>query len=117
MKKAYYARPMAIYGSKQEMRDIETMSALGFESIDINKKEIQAAYDQQGMAVFLEYVKKADAIFFRRQLDGKIGAGVYKEIQWAIEADLPVVELPGAMVGTVATVNETREYLNLSGFR
>lgn len=117
MKTAYYARPISIYNTPQEERDIAIIRSLGFEPIDINKKELQEAYEEKGMDVFLEFVQQSSALFFRSQINGQIGAGVWKEIEWAMLGDIPVVELPTMMVSRIASVDETRAYLKEVGFR
>lgn len=117
MKKAYYARPLSLYGTPQEERDKATIRALGFEPIEINKPEIQAAAAEQGMAPFESLVKQADALFFRAFVDGAIGAGVIKEIAWAVEGGMPAVELPGRIEIRALSVDETRLYLRELGQR
>lgn len=116
-KTAYYARPMSIYGTPQESRDMETIRALGYEPIDINKEELQERAKAEGMAVFKPLVDSAQALFFRSFMTREIGAGVGKEIAWAQEGGMPVVELPSGLSARVATVERTRELLSESGQR
>lgn len=111
--KAYYARPITLYGTPQEERDETTIRALGFEPIQIKK----ADYQGQGMAVFEPMVKDAKALFFRSFPDMSIGAGVTKEIAWAVEAGLPVLELPHLFERRILTVDETRRMLAYQGKR
>ena len=117
MKKAYYARPMSLYGTIQETRDQEAIRLMGYEPIEINKEEIQRQAKAAGMATFEPMVKSADALFFRAFIDGQIGAGVAKEIQWAKDIGIPVAELPNRIVGRTLSVDETREYLHDLGQR
>lgn len=118
MKQAYYARPKSIYKSPQEDRDIATISALGFGVVEIHKEELQKRASEQGMTPFKELVDKAEALFFRRFLDGSIGAGVGQEIEWALEAGLPVVELiSSTWRERVVGVDETRSRLAELGER
>lgn len=117
MKKAYYARPISLYGSKQEERDVETLRHLGFTAIDINKEELQARAKSEGMGVFKPLVGSAEALFFRSFLDSTIGAGVAKEIAWANEAGIPVVELPTLICSRSLSVDETRQRLKELGSR
>lgn len=117
MKKAYYARPLNLYGSPQENRDKATIAALGFETIEINKPEIQAAAKERGMEPFQVLVEGADAMFFRGFIDGSIGAGVAKEIEWARLVGLPIVELPSKIARRTLTVDETRAMLAELGQR
>lgn len=117
MKKAYYARPLSLYGTPQEDRDKATILALGFEPIEINKPEIQVAAKDHGMAPFEVLVKQADALFFRAFIDGSIGAGIAKEIAWAEEGGMPVVELPGRINRRTLSVDDTRVLLRELGQR
>lgn len=115
--KVYYARPISLYGTKQEERDKDTLAALGFEIIDPNKAELVERYKTEGMKVYLELVHQADLVAFRAFPDGSIGAGVMKEIREAEERDMPVIELPTILSNRVLSVNDTREYLKLMGHR
>jgi hypothetical protein len=117
MKKAYYARPLSLYGSPQEKRDRQTILMLGFETIEINKPEIQAAAKERGMEPFKVLVEQGDALFFRGFVDGSIGAGVGQEIQWALDAGLPVVELPSRIKRRTLSVDDTRAMLAELGQR
>ena len=117
MQKAYYARPLSLYGTPQEGRDKETMRLLGYEPIKINKPKLQAAAKKHGMEVFREVVKEAKALFFRAFIDGSIGAGIAKEIAWACEAGLPIIELPGNIGRRTLSVEDTRALLHELGQR
>lgn len=111
--KAYYARPISLYGTKQEERDMAIIRDFGFEPIDVKK----ANYRDQGMAVFEPMVKEAKALFFRSFPDLSIGAGVAKEIQWAHECAIPVAELPHVFSRRILSVDETRRMLEYLGAR
>lgn len=117
MKKAYYARPMSIYHSPCEDRDVDLIRTLGFEPIDINKEELQMAARAFGMQVFEPLVLEAKALFFRSFPDGSIGAGVAQEIAWAIGAGIPVVEIPRQIARRTLSVEDTREMLRELGQR
>lgn len=120
IQEAYYARPKSLYGSAQEARDEATIRQLGFEPIALNKPEIEAAVKASAvnpMEAFRPLVQRAKALFFRPFLDGAIGAGVAKEIEWAVAAGLPVVELPHFAGRRILTVDETRTYLSELGQR
>lgn len=114
---AYYCRPLNIYNTKQELRDIGNINALGYEVIPINTPEIQQAYQNEGMEVFRQLVKMTDALFFRTLPDGSIPAGVYKEIEWADEEGVSIMELPRRIAFRSLSVEETREYLAELGQR
>lgn len=117
VKNAYYARPLSLYGSPQEARDKAVIAALGFDPIEINKPEIQAAAKDRGMEPFQVLVEGASALFFRAFIDGSIGAGVAKEIEWARLAGIPVCELPSRIARRALSVDETRATLAELGQR
>lgn len=111
---AYFARPISNYDTLQDKRDIETINALGFKLINPNKEEIQEQYAAEGMQAYIKLVDKSDLVIFRSFVDGKISAGVYKEI---IATGKPVLELPTITSKRVLSVEDTREYLKLLGKR
>jgi hypothetical protein len=115
--RAYYAHSMGIYGRPQEDRDLATLHALGFEVNNPNRPEMQEAADRLGMAAFKCEVEACDVLAFRAHADGGIGAGVAQEIAWAINAGMPVFELPSGINRRVLTVENTREWLRESGAR
>lgn len=116
-KKVYFARPINLYGTKQDERDIALLSTLGFENINPNKEELQRRYQKEGMTVFTEIVKDCDILAFRSFPDGKISAGVYKEIIEAVDSGLQIIELPTITETRVLSVEDTRSYLKYLGNR
>lgn len=117
MKKIYYARPINLYNTPQDKRDIEAIAALGFELVNPNKAELQERYKAEGMAVFLQAVGDCDALAYRSFPDLTLSAGVVKEIQKAIDLGKPVIELPTLTQSRFLSVEDTREYLKLLGYR
>jgi hypothetical protein len=115
--KIYYARPINLYNTKQDIRDIELMQKLGFEVVNPNKEALQERYKTEGMDVFLQAVTDCDALAFRSFPDFTISAGVKKEIDKAVELNKPVIELPTITSSRVLSVDDTREYLRLLGAR
>lgn len=115
--KIYYARPINLYNSPQDQRDIQTLEKLGFEVLNPNKEELQKRYKSEGMSVFMQAVSECDALAFRAFPDLSISAGVKKEIDKAIELKKPVIELPTITEKRTLSVNDTRAYLSLIGFR
>lgn len=115
--KIYYARPISLYNTKQEERDLLLLTQLSLDIVNPNKAELQLRYDKEGMDVFTAAVKDCDAIAFRSFQDGKISAGVKKEIDAAVELGKPVIELPTITSNRVLSVDDTREYLKLLGSR
>lgn len=115
--KIYYARPISLYNTKQENRDLALFKELGWEVLNPNKEELQIRYAQEGMDVFLMAVTSCDALAFRAFQDGKISAGVAKEIDKAEELGKPVIELPTITSKRILSVDDTREYLKMLGHR
>ena len=114
---AYYARPMSLYGTKQEARDKQAIERLGFAVLEINTPEIQAEAKLTKMDVFKPLVQRCAALFYRSFIDGRIGAGVAAEIQWAHEIGLPIMEFPRLVNQRTLDVEETRQYLRELGLR
>lgn len=115
--KAYYAHCLAIYNTKQEERDLETLNRLGFQVLNPNKPEYSQLYQEKGMKVFEELAKSCDLVAFRGLPDGSIPAGIAKEIKAAQEANKPVIELPSCVLRRELDVEQTREYLKEIGQR
>jgi len=117
--KAYYARPISIDGTKQEIRDKILIEMMGFEPYPVGSDKVQALkeYKNIGMDAFKPFVQVCEALFFRAFPDGSIGAGVAKEIAWAQEKDIPVVEIPRQISRRTLTVDETRDMLAELGQR
>lgn len=67
--------------------------------------------------IFKPIVKECDVLAFRGLPDGTIPSGVAQEIQWAIDAGLPVIELPSAVNRRTLTLQQTRDYLAEIGQR
>lgn len=149
-RRVYYAHCVALYGTPQENRDLNTLTALGFEVVNPNSLEIKAQveavkrcygersnlnhllslemrhrlhnYRDDGEAVMMEVFKplfnnNLDALAFRALPHGAIPAGVAKEIDWAVEADLAIFELPAQLLTRTMSVEATREYLHQIGQR
>lgn len=115
--KIYYARPINLYDTAQDKRDIDLMIKLGFKVVNPNKQELKERYKKEGMDVFLQAVIDCDCLAFRSFPDLSISAGVKKEIDKAIELEKPVIELPTILSSRVLSVEDTREYLKLIGSR
>ncbi len=121
---AYYAHCQAIYGTRQERRDHDLIRDLGYEPILFDEAAVQnevanvkaAGGDVMGQ-VFEPLVESCEILFFRALPDGRIPAGVYREIGCAVMAGIPVLELPSGMTSRQMTVEATREYLHEVGQR
>lgn len=116
-KKVYYARPVSLYKTHQDARDIALVQALGWELVNPDKEELQRRYQKEGMDVFTAAVAECDGLVFRAFPDGKIGAGVRAEIDKALALGKFVLELPTITSGRCLSVEDTREYLKLLGQR
>jgi hypothetical protein len=115
--KAYYAHPVSIYHTIQEVRDIKLLNALGFEVEDPNTTEHAAAYEKYGMGHFVEVAKACDLCAFRAFPSGEIGSGIAAEIAVFTAAGKPVIELPSGVLRRTLSVEETKEMLRDSGAR
>lgn len=132
----YYAHCMAIYSTPQEDRDITLLETIFPGECIINPNApminkqcaaIHAEVDAQGgdtrageiimNTVFKPLVLSADVVVFRALPDGMIPAGVLKEVQWAVEAGIPVLELPSAMSRRELSLTATKQYLKEIGQR
>jgi hypothetical protein len=128
----YYAHCMAIYHTPQENRDVAALEELGFTVVNPNSwavKESCEAVTAKALrdgtdtshavmeAVFKPLVESCDALAFRALPDGSIPAGVSKEICWAKEAGLNIVELPAAVNRRTLSIDQTRAYLAEIGQR
>jgi hypothetical protein len=115
--KIYYARPINLYKTNQDVRDIESLKSLFQDVVNPDKEELQKRYEKDGMDAFLAAVSDCDALAFRSFPDGKISAGVKKEIDKALELGKPVIELPTITESRVLSVEDTRSYLKYLGYR
>ena len=116
----YYAHFSGIYNTKQEERDMETIRKLFPNDVIINpnKPEYQSGYNNSGLGMdyFFNLVKESDLLVFRGCVNGKIGAGVWGEIQIAQEKGIPIIELP-SFLDRQMSVDETRIMLKEIGVR
>lgn len=115
----YYAHCMSIYNSPQERRDIELIKKLFPNDQIYNPGEDEDAkegYQKYGMDYFIEIINQCDLLIFRSAPGGKITAGVFEEISYADEHDIPVIELP-SFLNRNMSIGDTRVYLKEIGFR
>lgn len=115
--KIYFARPISLYNTPQDERDIQLMEALGFEVVNPNKEKLSKRYQKEGMSVFYKAVADCDALAFRSFPDLSISAGVHGEILKAEELGKPVFELPTITSSRVLSVDDTRAWLKYLGAR
>jgi hypothetical protein len=119
MRLAYYARPIVIDGSQQELLDIETIRRIGYEPYPFEEQREQAKqqYITEGLSIYKDYVRQSDLLVFRAFPDGSIGAGVAQEIAWAEEFVLPILELPRQLRRRSMSIDDTRQLLKEMGRR
>lgn len=55
--KIYYARPISLYNTKQEERDLLILTQLGLDVLNPNEEELQKHFREEGMDVFVAAVK------------------------------------------------------------
>jgi hypothetical protein len=113
----YYAHPLSIYDTAQEQRDLALLKFLGHTVLNPNSPEADAGYKAKGMAYFEEATVTCEAIFFRAFPDGRLPAGVAKEISYFQKRGLPILELPTGISRRTLSVEATREFLSEDGFR
>ncbi len=103
----YFAHHTTDYGTDREQAAIEVIERQGFEVVNPNSPEDEAAYQalkarrENPMAHFEAVVRKCGALAFQRFESGEIGAGVGKEIMTAVEDDKPVYEVVGDQLVSV----------------
>lgn len=117
--KIYYAHFIGIYNTKQEERDLDTIKLLFpiAEIVNPNSKENEELYKSKGMNLFFELVNDCDILVFRGCVNGKIPAGVMKEIKYTKEKYcMSIIELP-TFINREMTVDDTRNMLSELGVR
>lgn len=112
----YYARPQSLYNTPAEFRDLELLSSLGYTCIEFTDL-MQERAKTEGMKPFLERITSSELLAFRAFPCGRIGAGVWKEIETAQLYNIPVLELPQLNSDRAMTVAQTRWYLAAMGQR
>jgi hypothetical protein len=115
--KCYYAHCLAIYNTPQEERDVATLKALGLEVVNPNSQECSDGYKREGMEYFKRFPVECEALALRALPDGRIPAGIAKEVAMFKEAGRPIIELPSGLVSRAMSVEATREYLAEVGQR
>jgi len=121
--RVYYAHCQSIYGTKQEERDINLLQQLGFEVLNPGEEKHgkianeMKARGENAMPYFEGLVSQCNVLAFRALPDGRIPAGVVKEIGKAKDTNKAIFELPSRIAGRSIGVEETREYLMETGQR
>ena len=116
----YYAHPISLYNTKQEKRDLELLARM-FPNATIynpNCQESTDGYKAKGMAFFTELINsRMTSCVFRAFPDGSIPAGVATEVEAFRGTNKPVLEIPSAVKQRGLNVDETREFLQETGYR
>lgn len=116
----YYAHTMTSYGSTIETSDIQLLESLGFDVLNPNTEEIQLGLkeyiEKNGTANVMEFFRdviyeKCDMLAFRSIPNGQILSGVAKEITYAQDLGLPIIELPCSIAKRSMEYLETKQYL------
>lgn len=115
--KVYYAHCMALYDTPQEQRDIDTLKKLGYEVCNPNCTKYKKSWKNLGMAFGEQLVAECDVFAFRALPDGRIPSGVFKELEWAMEQNKPVIELPSGIFYREMNIKQTANYLQEIGQR
>jgi hypothetical protein len=92
--KAYYAHPVSLYNTPQEVRDLKAMADLGIQVFNPNSQECSDGYAREGMPFFTKIIRECDLVIFRAFADGSIPAGVVKEIADGVALGYPILEFP-----------------------
>lgn len=120
--KIYFAHPINTYGDQIEKYAIDAIHRLypNCTILNPNTIENQICYQKYGMDFFKELVLMCDRVIVLPFSDGSIGAGISKEVQWAINAGIKVIllhpfnsieEIFDLKSHRVLTVDETRSVL------
>jgi hypothetical protein len=121
--RVYYAHCIALYDTQQEGRDIDTLTGLGWVVVNPNQPKIECEVQRRKelgvnyMLIFRDLIKTCDIVAFRALPDGSIPSGVHKELGYATELALPVIELPSSISRRGLTREQTHEYIAEVGKR
>jgi len=122
----YLAHPVSDYGTPRQAQAIKALEEVGadlvrpLELVNPDSPIHQAGYASEGMAYFKGVIERCQGLAFMRFPDGSIGAGVGREIRWALIGNLSIYEVFNGAVYTgvesmptpVLTVEETRDMLS-----
>lgn len=100
--KVYYAHPMSWYDTFAETEDVVALEEAGHEVLNPNDQfysDQVTKLRKQGkghmvMEPFMLAVKSCDAVAYRPFKDGRVGAGVAKEVLEGLALGLPIICLP-----------------------
>lgn len=120
--KVYYSHPKTYKNSPEEAEDISLLKALGHEVENPYDPKFSDIWQTEGISFGKTLVEMCEGFAFRPLSNGKIGAGVAKELKWAVEANKVILEMPSAspfemdsLDGRVLSIDETVEFFNTVG--
>lgn len=120
MKRVYYAHPISMYGTQEEMREISLIEEKFRDVIVVNPAIFeQVPKGDDIMEFYFNLVRDCETVVFKRLL-GKVSAGVGKEVNFALQTGKAVYELNKGQFSQVTqvvepiSVEETRRLLALS---
>lgn len=102
MKLAYYAHPTTEYGTNLELMVLKHLEKCGFMVINPNNPITDLEYRvakstggfDKAMRVFYNLIDRCDLVTFTPFYDGMISSGVVRELEYALNAGKPVLEVP-----------------------
>ena len=118
----YYSHPKTYKNSAESEQDIGLLEALGYGVISPYDPKFSDLWQEEGIKFGKVLVDMCDYVAFRPLSNGKIGAGVGKELGWAIELQKPILEMPSAfpfdentLKERLLSIDETVEFFNTIG--
>lgn len=120
--KVYYSHPKTYRRSPEEAEDISLLTSLGYEVENPYDPKFSDLWQTEGIQFGKTLVEISDVVAFRPLSNGKIGAGVGKELGWAIELGKEIIEMPnakpfdeGSLNERVLSIDDTVEFFNTVG--
>lgn len=116
-KKVYYSHAKNTVNTEQEKRDIATLGMLGFNVDSPYHPKYIEFWETEGIEFGKVLIEANDIFAFRALPDGRIPAGVAKELGWAEASGKPIIELPYSLEQRIKlNVTETvAEYNKVKG--
>lgn len=98
--RVYLAHPMGTYGSDREQQAIELLTKAGHEVINPRERQYSQACGKH-MARWVRLAAACEAIALLPFKDGRMGSGMKMELDAAVLAGLPVIQISAAVDGCV----------------
>jgi hypothetical protein len=121
--KIYFARCYVEYGTPEDNAIKKAILDKGHELVDPSEFD-ESEYKRRGMEFHLEKVRQCDELYYKTVGDGRVTAGVAREILEAILHDIKVTQVWWSTTGhfreeswtylafeDVMTIDETRDYI------